>query len=48
MQARHFDPTWGQTTVAIGLGARQMQGFLFSPSLSADALCERYAGKNSP
>ncbi len=32
----------------LRLGARQMQGFLFSQSLSADALCERYAGKNSP
>ncbi len=33
--------------VLLRLGARHMQGYLFSRSLSADALCERYAGKSS-
>jgi len=33
--------------VLLRLGAKYMQGFLFSRSLTADALCERYAGKGS-
>ncbi len=30
----------------LRLGARQMQGFLFSPSLTVDDFCARYAGKS--
>jgi len=30
----------------LRLGARNMQGYLFSPSLSAEALCERYASRS--
>ncbi|HEY3340269.1 MAG TPA: bifunctional diguanylate cyclase/phosphodiesterase [Propionicimonas sp.] len=33
--------------VLLRLGAKHMQGFLFSPSLTADALIERYAGKGT-
>ena len=33
--------------VLLRLGAREMQGYLFSRSLSADALCERYASKSA-
>jgi EAL domain-containing protein (putative c-di-GMP-specific phosphodiesterase class I) len=33
--------------ILLRLGAKYMQGFLFSRSLTADALCERYAGKSS-
>jgi len=31
--------------VLLRLGAKYMQGFLFSRSLTAEALCERYAGR---